>query len=74
MQPSNIHFRTTPAASMPTRARLRFAVMALCLLTGAATAGNPPELAAEQLAIDRTSNTGVGDGMNQEFVQMFQEP
>ncbi len=72
MQSSHMHHR--PAQNFRAALRMRRFVVAsvLCLAATATTAGNPPELAAEQLAIDRTSNTGVGDGINQEFAQVFQ--
>lgn len=56
--------------SQPFRMSRFVAAIALCLAASAAIAGNP-ELAAEQIAIDRTSGTGVGDAMNQEFAQVF---
>ena len=59
--------RTTPS-----RRPLTLAALSLCLLSSAAMAASPPQLAAEQLAIDRSSNTGVGDGIGQEFAQGFQ--
>ena len=37
-----------------------------------ALAVDPPELLAEQLAIDPASNTGVGDAIGQEFAQGFE--
>lgn len=64
MQSSNMHSRLKRTSRIA-------AAMALCLATGLVVAGNPPELAAEQIAIDRTSGTGVGDAMNQEFAQVF---
>jgi hypothetical protein len=64
--------RRSPAIPVTIRSRATIALAAACLATGAAIAGNPPELAAEQLAIDRTSNTGVGDAINQEFAQVFE--
>lgn len=72
MQSIDMHHRQAPI--IPAHAHLRrcLAAMVLCLLAGATSAANPPELAAEQLAIDRTSGTGVGDAMNQEFAQVFQ--
>lgn len=72
MQSSDMLNRQGPAISSSLRLRRFVAAMALSLAATAATAGNPPELAAEQLAIDRTSNTGVGDAMNQEFAQVFE--
>ncbi len=71
MQSRDIHNRHTPTLPAPFRLRRYIAAMALCLVAGVASAGNPPELAAEQLAIDRTSGTGVGDAMNQELAQTF---
>lgn len=44
----------------------------LCLSSAQATAGDPPVVVAEQVAIDYTSGTGVGDTMNQQFAQIFQ--
>ena len=72
MQSSNVHQRPVLTAPAPIRMRRSAVAIALCLAMVPAVAGNPPELAAEQLAIDRTSNTGVGDAMNQEFAQVFQ--
>lgn len=71
MQSRNAVQQPTPIVPAAPRIRMFIAVMALCLAAGSAMAGNPPELAAEQIAIDRTSGTGVGDAMNQEFAQMF---
>ena len=48
------------------------AIALLAALGLPAFAASPPELAAEQLAIDRTSNTGAGDAIRQEFAQVFQ--
>lgn len=72
MQSRNSHNRHAAIISTSLRLRPCIAAMALCLTSTGAIAGNPPELAAEQLAIDRTSNTGVGDAMNQEFAQVFE--
>ena len=71
MQSSDSHDRQVPIIPAPLHPRRCIAAMALCLAAGVASAGNAPELAAEQIAIDRTSGTGVGDGMNQEFAQVF---
>lgn len=71
MQSRDIHKRPSTIIPAPLRQRRFVAAMALCLAASVAAAGNPPELAAEQLAIDRSSNTGVGDAMNQEFAQVF---
>lgn len=71
MQSGNVHQWPVPIASARSRMRPFAGAIALCLAVAPAVAGNPPELAAEQLAIDRTSGTGVGDAMNQEFAQMF---
>lgn len=46
----------------------------LCWLGPAAAQAPPPELVAEQLQVDATSNTGVGDAIGQEFAQGFQVP
>ncbi len=71
MQSIHTHYRPAQAIPAPLRMRRFVAAFALCLAATAATAGNPPELAAEQLAIDRTSNTVVGDAINVEFAQTF---
>ena len=51
-----------------------YAASALLCSTGAVPAASPPELIAEQLQVDATSNTGVGDAMRQEFARGFQVP
>ena len=73
MQATHLCHRPAPVNPAAFRVRQGLVAMALCLATGiAAAATRAPELAAEQLAIDRTSGTGVGDAMNQEFAQVFE--
>lgn len=73
MQTSNMRRRPWPVLATPSRRQRFLAALALGLAAGAVVAAaNPPELAAEQLAIDSTSNTAVGDAINQEFAQVFE--
>lgn len=69
---NNTHRPPQPAHAVPSPRRRRIVALALGLASAIAGAANPPELAAEQPAIDSTSNTGVGDAINQEFAQVFQ--